>query len=57
MAGEKEISKRIIRLVQKGDKLVQDIEKDVGQLIAAAGGVKDIISDIKNRLKGPDDSS
>jgi hypothetical protein len=57
MAGDSEITKRMTRLMKSGDKLIQDIKRDAGQLLAAANGVKEIITDIKNNLKGPKDSS
>jgi hypothetical protein len=55
MAGETEFSQRVIRVIQRGDKLVRDVRRDVGQLLAAAGGVKEILSDIKDNLRGQDD--
>jgi hypothetical protein len=55
MPKESEVAKRITRAVKAGDKLVKDIQRDIGQLIAAANGVKEIFGDIKNKLKGPDD--
>jgi hypothetical protein len=57
MAGDSEITKRMTRLMKSGDKLIQDIKRDAGQLLAAANGVKEIITDIKNNLKEPKDSS
>lgn len=51
MPAEKEISKKIIRVVKAGDKLVQDVQRDMAQLMAAASGVKEIISDIKDKFK------
>ena len=55
MAKESEVTKRITSAVKAGDKLVQDIKKDIGQLIVAANGVKEIFDDIKKNFKGPDD--
>lgn len=55
MAKESEISRRITRAVKTGDKLVQDIKRDIGQLLAAANGVKEIFDEIKNKLQDPDD--
>lgn len=56
MAKESEVTKRITRAVKAGDKLVQDVQRDIGQIISAANGVKEIFDDIKNKFKGPDDS-
>ena len=56
MSKEKEITQKITRAIKAGDKLVQDIQKDVGQIIAAVNGVKEIFDDIKNKFKGPEDS-
>jgi len=53
---ESEVTKRVTRAVKAGDKLVQDVKKDIGQLVAAVNGVKEIFDDIKDKLKGPDDS-
>ena len=55
MSKEKEIAKNITRVVKAGDKLLRDIERDVGQVIVAVNAVKEVISDIKNKFKGPDD--
>ena len=55
MSKEKDITKNITRVVKAGDKLLQDIERDVGQVIVAVNAVKEVISDIKNKFKGPDD--
>jgi hypothetical protein len=51
MAGETEFSQRIIRVIQKGDKLVRDIRKDLGEIGAAAIGVKNLIIDFKKSFK------
>lgn len=56
MSKESEVTKRITRAVKAGDKLVQDIQRDIGQIISAANGVKEIFDDIKNKFKEPDDS-
>ena len=56
MSKEKDITKNITRVVKAGDKLLQDIERDVGQVIVAVNAVKEVISDIKNRFKGKNDS-
>lgn len=55
MAKESEVTKRITRAVKAGDKLIQDVQRDVGQVIAAVNGVKEIFEDIKDKSKGPDD--
>lgn len=55
MAKESGVTKKITRAIKAGDKLVQDIQRDVGQVIAAVNGVKEIFDDIKNKFKGPDD--
>ena len=56
MAKESELTKRITRAVKAGDKLVQDVRRDVGQILVAADGVKEIIADLKSKFKRPDDS-
>lgn len=56
MSKESEVTKRITRAVKAGDKLLQDIQRDVGQIVAACQGVKEIFDDIKDKFKGPDDS-
>jgi len=56
MAKESELTKRITGAVKAGDKLVQDVKRDVGQLLVAASGVKEVVDDIKNKLKGTGDS-
>ena len=56
MAKESELTKRITRAMKAGDKLVQDVKRDVGQILVATNGVKEIVDDIKNRFKGKDDS-
>ena len=56
MAKESELTKKITRAMKAGDKLVQDVRRDVSQILAAANGVKEIVDDIKNRFKGKDDS-
>ena len=55
MSKESEVTKRITRAVKAGDKLVQDVQRDIGQIISAANGVKEIFDDIKNKFKRPDD--
>jgi len=53
---ESELTRRITSAVKAGDKLVQDVRRDIGQIVVAANGVKAIIDDIKNKFKRPDDS-
>jgi len=56
MAKESELTKRITRAVKAGDKLVQDVKRDVSQILVAASGVKETIDDIKNKFRGTGDS-
>lgn len=56
MAKESELTRRITRAVKAGDKLVQDVRRDVGQIAAAANGVKEAINEVRNRFKGKGDS-
>ena len=56
MAKESELTKRITRAMKAGDKLVQDVRRDVGQILTAASGVKEIVDDIKNKFKRTDDT-
>jgi hypothetical protein len=51
MAGETEFSQRVIRVIQKGDKLIRDIRKDLGEIGAAAIGVKNLITDFRKTFK------
>jgi hypothetical protein len=55
MAKESEITKSITRTLKAGDKLVQDVQRDIGQLLAAADAFKQLIDQAKERFKGPDD--
>ena len=45
---ELEITKRVTRVIKSGDKLIRDVRHDVGQIITAGIGVKEIISDFIN---------
>ena len=56
MAKESELTRRITKAVKAGDKLVQDVQRDVGQILVAANGVKETFINIKNALKRPDDT-
>lgn len=51
MPKEKEITQKITKLIKAGDKLVQDAQRDIGQLMAAANSMKETIDDIKDRFE------
>lgn len=51
MPKEKEITQRITRVIKAGDKLIQDVQRDVGQVVGALNAAKETINDIKNRFK------
>jgi hypothetical protein len=55
MSKEYDVTKRVTRVVKAGDKLVHDLEKDVGQIIMAVDGVKELLGDIKNKIQGTGD--
>jgi len=54
MPKEYDVTKKVTRVIKAGDKLVHDLEKDVGQIVMAVNGVKELLSDIKNKLQGAD---
>jgi len=54
MAKESELTKRITRTLKAGDKLVQDIKTDIGQIIGAANELKQLIDEARDKFKGPD---
>jgi len=56
VAKESELTRSITRAVKAGDKLFQDVRRDIGQIVVAANGVKGVIDDIKNKFKGSGDS-
>jgi hypothetical protein len=55
MSKEHDITKRVTGVIKAGDKLVQDLEKDVGQIIMAVNGVKELLGDIKSKIQRTDD--
>jgi len=55
MSKEHDITKRVTQVIKAGDKLAQDVKKDIGQLIMAVDGVKETLGDIRNKIKGTDD--
>jgi hypothetical protein len=56
MPQESEISKKLTRAIKASDKLVQDIKKDVGHLIACGKAVKEVFEDLR-KPGGPDDKT
>lgn len=48
---ELEITKRITRVLKSGDKLIRDVRDDIGQIVVAGIGVKEVITDLKNKFK------
>jgi len=46
MAKESELTRRITRVVKASDKLVQDIQRDAGQILVAANRTKEVINSI-----------
>jgi hypothetical protein len=55
MPKEHDITKRVTQVIKAGDKLVQDIEKDIGQIVMAVNSVKETLSDIRSKFKRTDD--
>jgi hypothetical protein len=55
MPKEKEITTKVIKLVKSGDKLVRDIEKGVGGIVADAASLKETITKIKDTLQKPEE--
>jgi hypothetical protein len=55
MSKDSEIIKRVTGMMKAGDKLVQDIKKDVGKVIVAANELKQLIDEARDKFKGPDD--
>lgn len=52
---EKDLTKNITRVVKRADKLIRDVEKDIGEIMGAVSSVKATILEIKNRLQKPED--
>lgn len=52
---EKDLTKNLTKLIQRGDKLIRDVEKDIGEIMGAVSSVKATILELKNRIKKPDD--
>jgi len=52
---EKDLTKNITRVIKQADKLIRDIEKDIGEIMDAMSSVKGTILEIKNRLQKPED--
>lgn len=52
---EKELTKKLTNLIKSGDKLVQDIEQDIGKIVGAYSDLKETITNIKNTLQKPKD--
>jgi hypothetical protein len=54
MSKESETTKKVTQLIKAGDKLVQDVQRDVGQVIMAVDGIKAMLGDIRNKFKESD---
>jgi len=39
---EKDLTRKVVKVIKDVDKLVQDVEKGVGRIIAGAKGVKEL---------------
>lgn len=52
---EKDLTKNLTKLIQRGDKLIRDVEKDIGEIMGAVSSVKATILELKNRIKKPED--
>lgn len=55
MPKESETSKKLTKAIKAVDKLVQDIKRDVGEVISGAAEVKELFQNIKEKPKPPDD--
>jgi hypothetical protein len=51
LSKESDITKKVTNLLKAGDKLVQDVQRDIGKLAAAANSMKKTMDDIKERYK------
>ena len=52
---EKELSRNLTRMVKGADKLIRDVEKDIGQIISAMSGVKETLLDLKDKITKSED--
>lgn len=52
---EKDLTKNLTELIKRGDKLIRDVEKDIGEILGVVTTMKGTIADIKKRFTKPDD--
>jgi hypothetical protein len=55
MPKESETSKKLTRGIKAVDRLVQDLKRDVAEIISGATEVKELFQNIKENPKPPDD--
>jgi hypothetical protein len=55
MPKESETSKKFTRGIKAVDKLVQDLKRDVADIISGAAEVKEVLENLKQHPKPPDD--
>jgi hypothetical protein len=55
MSKESETSKKFTRAIKAVDKLVQDVKRDIAEIISGAAEVKELLQNIKDNPKPPDD--
>jgi phosphoglycolate phosphatase-like HAD superfamily hydrolase len=56
MPEESEKSRRVTKAIKAVDKLVRDVREDVDDILLAADGVKELLTDLKDKFKKGDDT-
>jgi hypothetical protein len=54
MSKDSEVTKRMTKAMKSVDKLVRDVREDIGGVLLAMEGIKELVDDIKDKFKGSD---